>query len=89
MVGDVLIERTVEDLLPEVKENCENLTKLKESLERQAEQKKKELLEYQNKHNIKLKIPGQESGEGNPKNSKNGDGGSSTRNPAQGVLITD
>jgi prefoldin subunit 2 len=55
MVGDVLVERTVGTVLPAITANHEQLTKLTESLSQQLEAKGKDLQDYREKHNIRVR----------------------------------
>ncbi|XP_033119428.1 prefoldin subunit 2-like [Anneissia japonica] len=55
MVGGVLVERTVKDVLPALKHNKEGLIKLLENLKLQLEIKGKELQAYREKHNIRIR----------------------------------
>ena len=58
LVGDVLVERTVETVIPEVEKNKTNLEGLVENLKKQLESKTKEIQEFESKYNIKIKQPG-------------------------------
>ncbi|XP_045587556.1 prefoldin subunit 2 [Procambarus clarkii] len=55
MVGGVLVERTVMEVLPALLNNKEQLTKVIDSLNSKLVSKGKEVNEYRAKHNIKIK----------------------------------
>ncbi|XP_045210075.1 prefoldin subunit 2-like [Mercenaria mercenaria] len=55
LVGGVLVERTVKDVLPALVNNKEQMGKLVETLSRQLEQKGKEINQYRETHNLKIK----------------------------------
>lgn len=55
LVGGILCERTVKDVLPEVKANQEQLTKVIESLNQQLVTKGSEINAYKDEHNIVFK----------------------------------
>ncbi|KAL4857309.1 putative prefoldin subunit 2 [Chlorella vulgaris] len=81
LVGEVLVERTVADVLPAVKKNRENLSTLVTMYEKQLAAKVKELLAYQERYNIRIK------GEGD---GGAGDAGAAQQRPGgggQGVLV--
>merc|ERR1712142_620348 len=60
MVGGVLVERTVSEVLPALTNNRDQLTKVIESLNEKLVAKGKELNEYREKHGIRVR--GEESG---------------------------
>lgn len=70
MVGGVLVERTVKEVLPALENNKEQINKIIETLSAQLQSKGRELNEYREKHNIRLmeeddqKQPAKENGEG-------------------------
>jgi prefoldin subunit 2 len=53
LIGDVLVKRTVEDVLPELEKKRDNLSSLQRTLERQLETKIEEVTAYQQKYNIR------------------------------------
>merc|ERR1719211_325040 len=55
MVGGVLVERTVKEVLPALVSNRDKMGKLIESLEKQLTEKGEEINGYMEKHNIQLK----------------------------------
>lgn len=88
LVGDVLVERTVAEVIPEVTKQRDNLMALAQNTRKQLEAKQKEVLEFQEKYSIRIK--GQESGPGSGNGPKaaadqSGAGPSS----GQGVLVSD
>ncbi|XP_069463290.1 prefoldin subunit 2 isoform X2 [Ambystoma mexicanum] len=70
MVGGVLVERTVKEVLPALESNKDQLNKIIESLNLQLQTKGRELNEFREKHNIRVmgeddqKQPAKESGSG-------------------------
>ncbi|KAF8778088.1 Prefoldin subunit 2 like protein [Argiope bruennichi] len=55
MIGGVLVQRTVKEVLPAVTHNKEQLTKILETLNKQIEEKGKEINEFKEKHNIQFR----------------------------------
>jgi len=55
MIGGVLVERTVGTVLPALVSNHEQLIKISDSLTQQLEAKGKDLQEYREKHNIRVR----------------------------------
>ncbi|CAD5110756.1 DgyrCDS124 [Dimorphilus gyrociliatus] len=55
MVGTVTVERTVKDVIPALAHNCVKLNELIKSLEKQLEQKGKEINEYREKYDIQFR----------------------------------
>ncbi|XP_063002061.1 prefoldin subunit 2 [Elgaria multicarinata webbii] len=70
MVGGVLVERTVKEVLPALENNKDQINKIIETLSQQLQTKGRELNEFREKHNIRLmgeddqKPPSKESTEG-------------------------
>ncbi|XP_070586397.1 prefoldin subunit 2 [Erythrolamprus reginae] len=70
MVGGVLVERTVKEVLPALENNKDQINKIIETLSQQLQTKGRELNEFREKHNIRLmgeeeqKPPAKESPEG-------------------------
>ncbi|XP_042296027.1 prefoldin subunit 2 [Sceloporus undulatus] len=70
MVGGVLVERTVKEVLPALEGNKEQINKIIETLSQQLQTKGRELNEFREKHNIRLmgednqKAPAKENAEG-------------------------
>ncbi|GAB1602084.1 prefoldin subunit 2-like [Argonauta hians] len=77
MLGGVLVERTVKDVLPAIKNNKEQMSKLIETLNTQLEAKGVEINQYRESHN--LKIRGEDTGEVEKQETKPG---------TQGVLVS-
>ncbi|XP_064651469.1 prefoldin subunit 2-like [Lineus longissimus] len=77
MVGGVLVERTVKDVLPALENNKDQLGKVIEGLTKQLETQGEELNEFREKHNIRIR--GEED-EGAKKDEK--------KQSAQGVLVS-
>lgn len=82
LVGDVLVERTVDTVLPEVIKNKENLELLVDSLKKKLENKTKEIQEFEKKYNISVKKPG--SGE---KGDDSAAGPAASSGQGQGVIV--
>ena len=55
MVGGVLVERTVKEVVPALINNRDKMAKLIESLDKQLTEKGEEINGYMEKHNIQLK----------------------------------
>lgn len=55
LVGDVLVERTVESVIPEIEKNRDNLSGVVDNAKQQLENKAKEMREFEKKHNIRIK----------------------------------
>jgi prefoldin subunit 2 len=58
LVGDVLVERTVAEVLPATAANRDSLAALSANLKGQLETKGKEVLAFQARHNIRFKGEG-------------------------------
>ena len=54
MIGGVLVERTVGEVLPALEQNRDQLVKVISTLVSQLESKGKEINDYREKHNIRL-----------------------------------
>uniref|UniRef100_A0A023FGW7 Putative prefoldin subunit 2 n=1 Tax=Amblyomma cajennense TaxID=34607 RepID=A0A023FGW7_AMBCJ len=87
MVGGVLVERTVKDILPAVERNRENLSKSVEMMNEKIVQKGQEVNEYREKHNIQIRV----SGPPKPQPAAAGNSGegekSAAAQPTTGVLV--
>ncbi|XP_072166197.1 prefoldin subunit 2-like [Diadema setosum] len=55
LVGGVLVERTVKDVIPALTHNKEQIEKLTENLTKQMEMKGREINEYREKHNLRVR----------------------------------
>mmetsp|Transcript_6768 Transcript_6768/g.13070 ORF Transcript_6768/g.13070 Transcript_6768/m.13070 type:complete len:128 (+) Transcript_6768:260-643(+) len=58
LVGSVLTERTVGDVNPAVKDNMEKLDGLIGELTKKLHEKEKEMMEFQQKHNLRFQKEG-------------------------------
>uniref|UniRef100_A0A4W5Q9D9 Prefoldin subunit 2 n=1 Tax=Hucho hucho TaxID=62062 RepID=A0A4W5Q9D9_9TELE len=83
LVGGVLVERTVKEVLPALGSNKEQISKIVESLNTQMQTKGRELTEYREKYNIRLVGEGEE-GQGKSAASSNGAGSKG----GAGVLVS-
>ncbi|KAI7835553.1 hypothetical protein COHA_010547 [Chlorella ohadii] len=81
LVGEVLVERTVGEVLPAVKTNRDNLAALVANYEKLLAAKQKEVLAYQEKYHIRIKGDDSSSGAGG-----SGAAGSKAAG-SQGVLV--
>ncbi|XP_050416818.1 prefoldin subunit 2 [Patella vulgata] len=79
MVGGVLVERTVKDVLPALTNNKEQMSKLVETLSKQMETKGSEINKFREQHN--LKIRGEDSKEIEGKDQD------ASKSGASGVLV--
>ncbi|KAJ1080825.1 hypothetical protein NDU88_001014 [Pleurodeles waltl] len=84
MVGGVLVERTVKEVLPALESNKDQINKIIESLNVQLQTKGKELNEFREKHNIR--VMGEDERKQPAKESGNGSSGSKTT--SAGVLVS-
>ncbi|KAM6949658.1 prefoldin subunit 2 [Aplochiton taeniatus] len=89
LVGGVLVERTVKEVLPALEKNKEQISKIVESINTQMQTKGRELTEYRERYNIRLVGEGGNSdGEGKsgaPSNSESEGGGAKS---GAGVLVS-
>ena len=79
LVGDVLVERTVKEMVPELTKQRDNLAAVTKNFKEQLEAKSKEVAAYQEKYNIRIK--GQDNGGAGSAN--NGE-----KTGQQGVLVS-
>ncbi|XP_008318920.1 prefoldin subunit 2 [Cynoglossus semilaevis] len=88
LVGGVLVERTVKEVLPALENNKEQITKIVESLNTQMQTKGRELTEYRERYNIRLvgEGEGQGAGQSAAPSSRDSDGGGSKS--GTGVLVS-
>lgn len=77
MIGGVLVERTIREVLPAVQRNKEGLEEIIARLHEALEKKKKEISEFELKHKIKIR-----KSDGEAK-----DDGGRKEGSAQGVLV--
>ncbi|XP_051003825.1 prefoldin subunit 2 isoform X1 [Acomys russatus] len=82
MVGGVLVERTVKEVLPALEGNKEQIQKLIEALSQQLQAKGKELNEFREKHNIRL------MGEDEKPAAKENSEGAGAKSSSAGVLVS-
>ncbi|XP_074837104.1 prefoldin subunit 2 [Carettochelys insculpta] len=83
MVGGVLVERTVKEVLPALESNKEQISKIIETLTQQLQTKGQELNEFREKHNIRL------MGEDDHKQpSKESSDGAGAKTSSAGVLVS-
>ncbi|XP_059210845.1 prefoldin subunit 2 [Centropristis striata] len=88
LVGGVLVERTVKEVLPALETNKEQISKIIESLNTQMQTKGRELTEYRERYNIRLMGEG-EGGEAQGQSaasSRDSEGGGSKS--GAGVLVS-
>lgn len=84
LVGGVLVERTVKEVLPALENNREQITKIIETLSTQMQTKGRELTEYRERYNIRL--VGEGEGEGQSTASRESEGSASKG--GTGVLVS-
>ncbi|XP_032116830.1 prefoldin subunit 2 isoform X1 [Sapajus apella] len=82
MVGGVLVERTVKEVLPALENNKEQIQKIIETLTQQLQAKGKELNEFREKHNIRL------MGEDEKPAAKENSEGAGAKASSAGVLVS-
>lgn len=78
LVGDVLVERTVKEMVPELTKQRDNLAAVTKNFKEQLEAKSKEVASYQEKYNIRIK-----GGNGGAGGANNGE-----KSGQQGVLVS-
>ncbi|KAG2558264.1 probable prefoldin subunit 2 [Panicum virgatum] len=76
MIGGVLVERTIKEVLPAVKRNKEGLEEVIARMHEALERKKKEITEFELKYKIRIRKADNDSEEGGKK-----------EGTAQGVLV--
>lgn len=76
MIGGVLVERTIKEVLPAVQRNKEGLEEVVKKLYETLEKKKKDLTEFEAKYKIRIRKQDESKEEGNKKEGN-----------AQGVLV--
>ncbi|XP_077598238.1 prefoldin subunit 2 [Stigmatopora nigra] len=89
LVGGVLVERTVKEVLPALQTNKEQIAKIIESLNGKMQDKGRELTEYRERYNIRLVGEGEGDAQGQPPTSSKdaGDAGGNHKSAA-GVLVS-
>lgn len=86
LVGGVLVERTVKEVLPALENNKEQISKLVVSLNTQMQTKGRELTEYRERYNIRLVGEDDKQGKGNAAQAKESEEGGSKS--GAGVLVS-
>ncbi|VCX30536.1 unnamed protein product [Gulo gulo] len=81
MVGGVLGERTLTEVLPALQNNKEQIRKITEALTRQLQAKGRELNEFREKHNLRL------VGEDEKPAAKESSEGAGAKSSSAGVLV--
>lgn len=77
MIGGVLVERTIKEVLPAVQRNKEGLEEVIARLNETLEKKKKEIAQFESKYKIRIRKPDQDDK----------DDGGRKEGSAQGVLV--
>uniref|UniRef100_A0A7N0VC87 Prefoldin subunit 2 n=1 Tax=Kalanchoe fedtschenkoi TaxID=63787 RepID=A0A7N0VC87_KALFE len=77
MIGGVLVERTIKEVLPAVQRNKEGIEEVIARLNEALEKKKKDISDFENKYKIRIRKP-----DGETK-----DEGGKKEGTAQGVLV--
>jgi len=80
LVGGVLMERTVGEVMPALKLNLDRLTQVSEELNKKIIEKGKEILAYQEKHKIRIT-------KGDEGSVQDGAGGDNKQKSSSGVLV--
>ncbi|XP_074479408.1 prefoldin subunit 2 [Sebastes fasciatus] len=87
LVGGVLVERTVKEVLPALETNKDQISKIMESINTQMQTKGRELTEYRERYNIRLVGEGEGEGQGqSAASSRDSEGGGSKT--GAGVLVS-
>ncbi|KTF95459.1 hypothetical protein cypCar_00041244 [Cyprinus carpio] len=86
LVGGVLVERTVREVMPALENNKEQITKIVESLNSQMQAKGRELTEYRERYNIRLVGEDDKQGKADASQAKESEGGGSKG--GAGVLVS-
>ena len=81
LVSDVLVERTVAEMIVDVTKNRDNLIAIVQNLRKQLETHEKDVIAYQDKYKIRLK------GEGNGNGKGGGASAAAAAASGQGVLV--
>ncbi|XP_008284596.1 prefoldin subunit 2 [Stegastes partitus] len=85
LVGGVLVERTVKEVLPALETNKEQISKIIESINTQMQTKGRELTEYRERYNIRLVGEGESEAQGQSATRDSEGGGSKS---GAGVLVS-
>ncbi|XP_076018694.1 prefoldin subunit 2 [Genypterus blacodes] len=87
LVGGVLVERTVKEVLPALENNKEQISKIIDSINTQMQSKGRELTEYRERYNIRLVGEGEGETQGQSATaSRDSEGGGSKS--GTGVLVS-
>lgn len=86
LVGGVLLERTVKEVLPALENNKEQILKIVESINTQMQAKGRELTEYRERYNIRLVGEDDKQGKADASQAKESEGGGSKG--GTGVLVS-
>ncbi|KAJ8281819.1 hypothetical protein COCON_G00043380 [Conger conger] len=86
LVGGVLVERTVKEVLPALESNKGQISRIVESLSTQMQAKGRELTEYRERYNIRLVGEDEGSSKGAASN-RESEGGGASKGGA-GVLVS-
>ena len=88
MIGGVLIEHTVGEVVPALQTNREQINNVIESFKQRTEDKAKELTAYKQKHDIHFSYEKPTQQQGGKSTNSNGDSGSTKKEPQDsGVLV--
>ncbi|XP_077083609.1 prefoldin subunit 2 [Siphateles boraxobius] len=87
LVGGVLVERTVKEVLPALENNKEQISKIVETLNTQMQSKGRELTEYRERYNIRLVGEDEKQGKADASQAKDSEGGGGSKGGA-GVLVS-
>nr|XP_037278553.1 prefoldin subunit 2-like [Rhipicephalus microplus] len=88
MVGGVLVERTVKDILPAVERNKESIAKSVEALNEKIVEKGQEVNEYREKHNIQIRVSSNPASKSqHTAGSSGGESEKPASQPTTGVLV--
>ncbi|XP_036968875.1 prefoldin subunit 2 [Acanthopagrus latus] len=86
LVGGVLVERTVKEVLPALESHKEQISKIIETINAQMQTKGRELTEYRERYNIRLVGEGESDAQGQSASSRDSEGGGSKS--GAGVLVS-
>ncbi|XP_068164413.1 prefoldin subunit 2 [Antennarius striatus] len=87
LVGGVLVERTVKEVLPALENHKEQISKIIESLNTKMQSKGRELTEYRERYNIRLVGEGEGEAQ-NQSAASSGDSEGGGSKSAAGVLVS-
>ncbi|CAB1422268.1 unnamed protein product [Pleuronectes platessa] len=85
LVGGVLVERTVKEVLPALENNKEQISKIIESINTKMQSKGRDLTEYRERYNIRLVGEGEGEGQTGASSGDSEGGGSKS---GAGVLVS-